>query len=152
MIFLYVLLYFKVFYFFLALEGTMFLGQKIRLWKYHVETRQFLVDQQFMLTVTEDLGDGKYTGTLEDGSVYSYENGVWWAESAEGEMKLDMAMHIWNIAMRKAEYNMRVLLLPEGRNIEPDGDVEKCEKHNRYFLSGNRCLGCRMDARATAIQ
>lgn len=124
----------------------MFFGQKIRLWKYRAETLQFLVDQQFMLTITEDLGDGKYMGTLEDGSVYSFENGSWWAESAEGEMKLDMAVHVWNTAMRKPEGNMRVILLPEGNNIVPDGDVEKCEKHNRYYFCRGSCISCRVDA------
>lgn len=125
----------------------MFLGQKIRLWRYRAETLQFLVSQQFMLTVTEDLGNNKYTGTLEDGSVYRHENGYWWADSAEGEMKLDMAVHVWNTAMRKPEGNMRVILLPEGNNIEPDGDVEKCAKHNKYFFSRGSCIGCRMNTR-----
>lgn len=125
----------------------MFLGQKIRLWRYRVETLQFLIDQEYLLTVTEDLGDGKYTGTLEDGSVYSFENGSWWAESAEGEMKLDMAVHVWNAAMRKHEWNFRVILLPEGDDIVPTGDVEKCEKHNRYYFSRGSCISCRVDAR-----
>ncbi|MBP6888105.1 MAG: hypothetical protein KBC21_00220 [Candidatus Pacebacteria bacterium] len=89
-------------------------------------------------------------GTLEDGSAYSFENGSWWAESAEGEMKLDMAVHVWNTTMRKPEGNTRVILLPEGNNIVPDGDVEKCEKHNRYYFSRGSCIGCRVDARNSA--
>lgn len=118
-------------------------GQKICLWKYRAETLQFLVDKQHTLTVTEDLGDSKYSGTLEDGSVYSYGNGSWWAESAEGELMFDMAVNIWNTAMCRLEGAMRIILLPEGKNIEPDGDVEKCDKHNRYFFSGGSCFGCR---------
>ncbi len=102
-----------------------------------------------MLTVTE-LRDGKYRGVLEDGSVYSFENDSWWAESAECEMKLDMAIVVWNTAMRQPEAAMRVIQLPEGKNIEPDGDVEKCEKHNRYIFTGCRCFMCRADDRTSA--
>lgn len=124
----------------------MFLGQKIRLWKYHAETLQFLIDQQYMLIVIAQVGESHFTGTLEDSSVYNFENGSWWSESSEGEVRLDMAVHVWNTAMRKPEGNMRVILLPEGNNIEPDGDVEKCEKHNRYYFSRGSCISCRVDA------
>ena len=105
-----------------------------------------------MLTVTEDLGDGQYLGTLENGSVYSYENGSWWAVSAEDEMRLEMATHVWNVVMSEAAANMRAILLPEGRSIEPDGDVLKCEKHSRYFFTGSNCSRCRMEARPSAAQ
>lgn len=125
------------------------IGQKIRLWKYYIETLQFLIQEQYMLTVTERRADGEYVGTLEDGSVYKFENGCWWAESAEGEARLKMAIHIWNSAMILREENMRVILLPKGEKIEPDGDVGKCEKHYLYYFSGHSCSVCRGEASST---
>jgi hypothetical protein len=124
----------------------MFVGQKIQLWQYFLETLQCLVHQEYLLTITAELGDGKYAGTLEDGTAYFFENGTWWAESSEGPSKLEMAVDVWNTAMRSREWNLRVIKLPSGDNIVPTGDVEKCETHNRYYFSRGSCVGCRVDA------
>jgi hypothetical protein len=128
----------------------MFVGQQIRLWEYRVETLQVLIEQQHMLTVTKVLGEGRYMGMLEDGSVYSYENGSWRAESAEGVRRFESAVLIWNLVMREPMSNMRVILLPHGENIVPDGNVVKCTKHNLFSLAGNVCPECRMEPRTSA--
>jgi hypothetical protein len=125
----------------------MFVGQKIRLWKFHAQTLQLLVEQQYMLTVTARISETHFTGTLEDGSVYSFDNGYWWAVSDQGQIKLEIAVHVWNVVMSKPEGNMRIILLPEGENIVPDGDVEKCKKHNRYHYSRGSCIRCRVASR-----
>lgn len=116
------------------------IGQKIRLWKCRTDAHQLQIEQQYMLTVTELFEGGTCRGTIEDGSVYAFEFGHWFTRSINSVAKLDTAARAWNVATEK---DMRVILLPEREDIEPDGDVEKCKKHNRYYLSGTLCQKCR---------
>jgi hypothetical protein len=104
-----------------------------------------------MLTITEPLGDGKRRGVLPNGSRYVLEgNGQWWAEKRKADPKMESltpAVSIWNTAMSRPVGPMRVLDFYKGTVVIPDGDVDKCEKHNKYFHFGSSCRHCLKEVR-----
>jgi hypothetical protein len=128
----------------------MLTGTRVSLWKVRHEAFQVLVLDQYILTVTEPLGDGKCRGVLPNGSRYVLEgNGQWWAEKRKADPEMGIltpAVSIWNTAMSRPVGPMRVLDYHKGAAVIPDGDVQKCDKHNRYFHLGSVCRRCLKEA------
>lgn len=122
-------------------------GQKIRVWGYRSQILQFLVTASHILTITDKGPDGKVTGQIEDGTIYTYNSGEWVASSDEGEEYiLHTAYAFWNQTMSRNRKGMRIIHYPSGETAVPDGDVTKCKDHNRYYISDETCSACKVHA------
>lgn len=156
-------------------------GQKINLWQTEVslEERLTRVHRSVVVTITEvKTGTpGEFSGKPvslqslrglgDDGQIYEKHWDHWpesqtndfasqWSRCEQWDWALPReAAHAYNEFVRegKQKYNMVDRIVgPDGNDIVPQGDVERCEVHDQYHHVGDemKCFVCFLEKRKTA--
>ena len=157
------------------------IGQKVNLWQTEILPKERLtrVLKSVVVTITE-VKTGtpeEFSGTPvslqslrglgDDGHVYE-KHWESWPESQTSDFATQWspcehwnwaipreAVHAYNDFVREGKQRYNVvdrIVGPDGNDIIPQGDVERCESHDQYYHVGDemKCFVCFLEKRKTA--